>query len=144
MYCLGSYNSTHLKESNLYEHDSFYQLLKFLHLLVIREGEESQEDRLKIRSVIFFLEAWMLILRSFELFCLFSCESKLRNWLNSQTWKIGRTTNFMCGRWNFNQKLKKWTWLHMMRFSCRIMNTHVSIYFEMYFMRFIWKGVFVI
>ena len=39
----------------------------------------------------------------------------------------------------FQPKIEKWTWIHMMRFSCRIMKKHVSIDFEMFFMRFIWK-----
>jgi hypothetical protein len=39
-----------MMEYNLDEYNSFYQLLKICHLLVIREGEESQEDSLKIRS----------------------------------------------------------------------------------------------
>jgi hypothetical protein len=34
---------------------------------------------------------------------------------------------------------KKWKWLHMMWFSCRIMKKHVSIDFEMSFMSFGWK-----
>ena len=47
----------------------------------------------------------------------------------------------MCRRWKFDQKLKIWTWLHKMTFSCRIMKKHVSIECEMYFMRFKWKCV---
>ena len=44
-------------ELDLDEYNSFYELLKFRHLLVIREGEESQEDSLKITSDEKFLEA---------------------------------------------------------------------------------------
>ena len=39
----------------------FYQLLKIHHLLVIREGEESQEDSLKITSYEIFPKAWICI-----------------------------------------------------------------------------------
>ena len=88
------------------EYNSFYHLSKFHHLLVIREREESQEDSLKMRSVENFLEVWLWILRSFLLDFSFSCESEFRKFLNSQTWRTGWTTNFMCGRWNFDQKLK--------------------------------------
>ena len=44
-------------ESNSDEWNSFDQLLNIDHLLVIREGEESQVDSLKIRSDKNFLEA---------------------------------------------------------------------------------------
>ena len=47
----------HLTESNSNEYNSFYQFSKIHHLLVIREGEESQEDSLKIRRDENFLEA---------------------------------------------------------------------------------------
>ena len=50
----------------------------------------------------------------------------------------------MCEQWKFDQKLKKWTWLHMITFSCRIMKKHVSFDSEMSFMRFGWKCVFAI
>ena len=52
----------------------------------IREGEESQEDSLKIRSDENFPEALLLTLRSFLLDLRFSCESELSKFLNSQTW----------------------------------------------------------
>ena len=119
--------------------------MKIRHLLVIREGEESQEDSLKIKSVGKFLEALLWILRCFLLDFCFSCESELSKCLNSQTWQTGWIAKIMCGRWNFNQKLKKkWACLHKMRFSCRIIKKHVSIYFEIYFMIFRWKCVFAI
>ena len=54
---------------------------------MIRKGEESQEDSLKIRSVENFMGAWMWILRSFLLDFRFSFESELRKFLNSQTWQ---------------------------------------------------------
>ena len=57
---------------------------------------------------------------------------------------MGWTTNFMCRRWKFDQKLKIWTWLHKMIFSCRIMKKRVSIECEKYFMRFGWKCVIAI
>jgi hypothetical protein len=111
---------------------------------MIREGEESQEDSLKIRSDENFLEAWLWILRCFLLDFLFSCELDLSKCLNSQSWQTGRTTKIMCRRWKFNQKLKKWTWLHMMRFSFKIMKKRVLFDSEMSFMRFRWKWVFAI
>ena len=111
---------------------------------MIMEDEESQDDSLKIRSVENFLEAWLWILRSFLLYFHFSCELELSKCLNSQTWQIGWTTKIMCGRWNFDQKLKKWTCLHKMIFSFRIMNKHVSINSEKYLIRFRWKSVFAI
>ena len=86
----------------------------------------------------------MWILRCFVLVHRFSCELELIKSQNSQTWQIGWTTNFMCKRWNFNQKLKIWTWLHKMRFSCRITKKHVSINSEMSFTIFTWKCVFAI
>ena len=123
---------------------TFYQLLKIRHLLVIKEGEESQEDSLKIRSDENFLEAWLWILGSFLLDFFFSCDSYLSKCLNSQTWQTGWTTKIMCGRWKFDQKLKNWTWLHMIRFSFRIMKKHVSFDYEMSFKRFRWKCDFAI
>ena len=111
---------------------------------MIREGEKSHEDSSKITSVENFLEAWIWILRSFELVFLSSCESELSKYLNLQTWQTGWTTNFMCRRWNFDQKLKNWAWIHKMIFSCRIMKKHVSIDSKMYFMIFWWKCVFAI
>ena len=111
---------------------------------MIRAGEESQEDSLKIRSVENFPEAWLWNLICFLFDFRFSCESEFRKLLNSKTWQTGWTTKIMCWRWNFNQTLKKWTWLHMMIFSCRIMKKHVSIDSEMSFMRFGWKCVFAI
>ena len=119
-----------------------YHFSKFRHLLVIREGEESQEDSLKIRSVENFLLSWMWILIFFLLYWCFSCELELSKCLNSKTWQTCWTTKIMCGWWNFDQKLKKWTWLHIMRFSCRITKKHVSIDYEKYFMRFGWKCIF--
>ena len=106
---------------------------------MIREGEESQEDSLKIRSDENFLEAWLWILRSFLLDFHISCDLELSKFLNSQTWQIGWTTKIMCERWKFDPKLKNWTWLHMMRFSFRIMKKHVSFDSNMSFMRFGWK-----
>ena len=52
---------------------------------MIREGEESQEDILKIRSDENFLEALLWILISFLLDLHFSCELELSKFLNSQT-----------------------------------------------------------
>ena len=81
--------------------------MKICHLLVIKEGEESQEDSLKIRSDENFLEAWLWILRSFLLDFHFSRDSELRKCLNSQTWQTGWTTKIMCRWWKFHQKTKK-------------------------------------
>ena len=50
----------------------------------------------------------------------------------------------MCRRWKFDQKLKNWTWLHMMIFSFRIMKKHISFDSETSFMRFRWKCDFAI
>ena len=111
---------------------------------MIREGEESQEDSLKIRSDENFSEAWLWILRSFLLDFRFSFDSELRKCLNSQTWETGWKPKIMCRRWKFDQKLKHWTWMHMMRFSFRIMKKHVSFYSKMYFMIFGWKCDFAI
>ena len=111
---------------------------------MIREGEESQEDSLKIRSDENFLEAWLWILRSFLLDFRFSCELELRKCLNSQTWQTRWTTKIMWEWWKFDQKLKNWTWLHIMIFSFRIMKKHVSFDSEMSLMRFRWKWVFAI
>ena len=58
-------------------------------LLVIREGEESQEDSLKIISDENFLEAWISILRNWLLDSCSSCDSELSKCLNSQTWQNG-------------------------------------------------------
>ena len=116
--------------------------MKIHYLLVIREGEESQEDSLKIRSVEKFMEAWLWMFRSFLLDFCFSCELELSKCLNSQTCQTGWTTKSMCGRWNFDQKLKKLIGIHTMRFSCKIMKKHVSIDYENYFMGFRWKCVF--
>ena len=41
-------------ESNFDEENSFYHLSKSHHLSMTKEGEESQEDSLKIRSVEIF------------------------------------------------------------------------------------------
>ena len=114
---------------------------------MVREGEESQEYNLKIISDESFPESWLWILRSFFLDFCFSCESELSKCLNSQTWQIGWTTKIMCEQWKFDKKLKKTkkrTWLHKMKFSCRIMKKHVSFDFKMSFMRFRWKCVFAI
>ena len=54
----------------------------------------------------------------------------------------GWTTKIMRGQWKFDKKLKNWTWLHMMIFSCRIMKKHGSFDSEMSFMRFGWRCVF--
>jgi hypothetical protein len=71
------------------EYNSFYQLSKIRYLPVIREGEESQEDSLKITSDENFPEAWICILISFVLDSQSSCDSELRKCLNSQTWQNG-------------------------------------------------------
>jgi hypothetical protein len=52
-----SRNSYQLTELDLDENNSFYHLLKICHLLVIKEGEESQEYSLKITSDENFIEA---------------------------------------------------------------------------------------
>ena len=83
-------------------------------------------------------------MRNFILDFQFSCELELRKCLNSQTWQTHWTTKIMCGRWKSDQKLKKWTWLHMMRFSCSIMKKHVSFDSEMSFMIFGWNCVLAI
>ena len=67
----------------------FYQLSKTHHLSVIKEGEESQEDTLKIRSDEKFPEYWLDVLRSFLLDFHFSCDSELSKCLNWQTWQTG-------------------------------------------------------
>ena len=54
-----------MKESNLDEYNSFYQFSKSCHLPVAREGEESQEDILKIRSDENFLESWLWIFKKY-------------------------------------------------------------------------------
>ena len=48
-----------MMESNLDKYNSFYHPLKSYHLLVAKEGEESQEDSSKIRSVENFMGAHM-------------------------------------------------------------------------------------
>ena len=111
---------------------------------MIREGEESQEDSLKIRSDENFPASWLWILRSLLVDSLSSCDSKLKKRLNSQTWQNHWTTKIMHGRWKFDQKLKNWTWLHMMIFSFRIMKKHVSFDYEISFMRLRWNCVFAI
>ena len=73
---------------------------------------------LKIRSVENFPKAWMWILRSFEVVCLLPCKLELSKFLNSQTWQVGWTAKIMCGRWNFDQKLKNehgfiWWYFHV-------------------------------
>ena len=50
----------------------------------------------------------------------------------------------MHGRWKFDQKLKNWTWLHMIGFSLWIMKKQVWFDSKIYFMRFGWKWVFTI
>ena len=60
---------------------------KLCHLLVIREGEESQEDSSNIRSVENFLRDQMLILRHFKLFFSFHVN---RSWANSKTQKLDK------------------------------------------------------
>ena len=82
-----------------------------------REGEESQEDSLKITSDDKFMEAWLWILISHRLDSRSTCDSKLKKCLNSQTWQNGWIAKIMHGWWKFDQKLKKWTWLHMKGFS---------------------------
>ena len=89
------------------EYISFYQLSKIRHLQVIREGEESQENSLKIRSDKKFSEAWLWILRIFLLVFCFSCELELSKCLNSQIWQTGWAAKIMCGWWKFDQKQKK-------------------------------------
>lgn len=131
-------------ELNSDVHNTFYQLSKIRHLLVIREGEESQEDNSKIISDENFSETWFWIFKIFVLDFRFSSHSNFIKCLNSQTWQTRWTTKIMCGRWQFDQKLKIWTWLHMMRFSFRIMKKHVSFDYEMSFMRFGWKCDFAI
>ena len=111
---------------------------------MIREGEESQEDSLKIRSDENFLESWLWILRIFLLDFHFTCDLELRNFLNSQTWQTSWTAKITCGRWKFDQKMKNWTWLHVIGFSFWIMNKQVSFDSKMYFMRFGWKYFFTI
>jgi hypothetical protein len=134
-----SWNTFQLTELYLGEHNSFDQLSKIRHLLVIREGVESQEDSLKITSDEKFLESLLCILISFVLDYRSSCDSELIKFLNSQTWKNGWTTKIMHGWWKFDQKMKNWTWLGMIGFSFWIMKKKVSFISKMYFMSFGWQ-----
>ena len=54
---------------------------------VIREGEESQEDSLKITSVEIFMEAWIWIWISHVIDPQSSCDSELNKCLNSHTFQ---------------------------------------------------------
>ena len=56
---------------------------------MIKEGEESQEDSLKITSDENFLEAWICILINHVLDSWSSCDSELIKCLNSQIWQNG-------------------------------------------------------
>ena len=56
---------------------------------MIREGEESQEDSLKITSDENIPEAWICILMIYELDSWSSCDSALKKYLNSQTCQNG-------------------------------------------------------
>ena len=73
----GSYKSKNMMVSNLDKHNWFYHLSNPYHSLVAREGEKSQEDSSKIRSIENILGAPMWILRCFILVHRFSCKSKL-------------------------------------------------------------------
>ena len=73
---------------------------------MIREGEGSKEDSLKITSDENFLKAWLWILISFVLDSKSSCDSEFRKCLNSQTWQNGWTTKLMHGRLKFDQNWK--------------------------------------
>ena len=85
----------------IYQHSNIHPLP------VIREGEESQEDSLKITSDENFPEAWIFILIRHELDSWSSCCYALNKFLNSQTCQKGWTTKLMHGQWKFDQKLKK-------------------------------------
>ena len=81
-------------ESDLNEYNSFYQCSKIHQLLVLRGGEESQEDNLKITSDEIFPKAWICIWISHVLDSQSWCDSKvlkLSNLLN-----MGWTTKKPC------------------------------------------------
>ena len=56
---------------------------------MIREGEESQEDSLKITSDENFPKYWIWILISHVLDSKYTCDFEFRKFLNSQTWQNG-------------------------------------------------------
>ena len=68
-----------------------------------------------------------------------------------QIWveRVLRPTNLSCEpnnlfhvrKSNFDQNLKFGTWIDKLKISCRIMEKHVSIKYEIYFMSFGWKFV---
>ena len=76
-------------ELDLDEYNSFYQHSKILQLWVMRGGEESHEDSLKITNDENYLEAWICILMRYEPGSRSSCDSALKKYLNSQTWQNG-------------------------------------------------------
>ena len=119
----------------------FYQLSKPCHLLVAKEGEESQEDSSKMKSVEKNTKSQMWVLRCFVHDHRFSWKYELRWCQNWQTCHAGWTTNFMCRSEISTKKLKFGTWIHKLKFSCRIMKKHVLIKDEIYFMIFGWKCV---
>ena len=72
-----------------------------------REGEESQEDSLKITSDGNFLESWICILISHVLDSWSSCDSELSKCLNSQTWQNGLNNQNHAWAMKIGPKTKK-------------------------------------
>ena len=128
-----------MTESNLDEWNSFYQLSKICHLLVIREGEESQEDSLKITSDENFLEAWLWILISFVLDSRSSCDSELRMCLNSQTWQNGWKNQNHARAMKIRPKTRKMNMTSYDRIFILDHEETCLIRFRDVFMRFSWK-----
>ena len=52
---------------------------------MIIEGEESQQDRLKITSDENSLETWIYIFMRYEIDSRYSCDDALNKYLNSQS-----------------------------------------------------------
>ena len=74
---------------------------------MIREGEESQEDSLKITSDENFSEGWICILISFVHDSWSSCDSELSKCLNSQTWQNGLNSQNHAQAMKIRPKTKK-------------------------------------
>ena len=88
---------------------------------MIKEGEESQEDSLKITSDENFPEAWIYIWIIHVLDSQSSCDSELKKCLNSQTFQNALNTRNHAQAMKIRPKTKK---LNMTSYDKIFMQNH--------------------
>ena len=102
----------------------------------MKEGEESQEDSLKITSDEKFPEALICILIRYELDSQSSCDSTLKKYLNSQTCQNGLNSQTHARAMKIRPKTEK---INLTSYERILILDHEEtspILSEMYFMRF--------